>query len=65
MGYTSDTKVASLDSDEIEGLIKSIKNLKTNVFPSTRDTYTEVTNKSRTGFETRAYYDIGKLKWTF
>jgi hypothetical protein len=62
--YSTDTKIASLDSDEIEGLIKSIKNLQTNVFTSTRDTYTEVTFKSRTGFEAGAYYDTGKSKWT-
>jgi hypothetical protein len=62
--YSTDTKIASLDSDEIEGLIKSIKNLQTNVFTSTRDTYTEVTFKSRTGFEAGAYYDTAKSKWT-
>ncbi len=62
--YTSDTKIASLDSDEIDGLIKSINNLQANVFTSTRETYTEVTFKSRTGFEAGAYYDIDKGKWT-
>lgn len=61
--YSTDTKISSLDSDEIEGLIKSIKNLQTNVFTSTRETYTEVTFKSRTGFEAGAYYDKGKNKW--
>ena len=34
------------------------------MFTSTRDTYTEVTFKSRTGFEAGAYYDTGKSKWT-
>ena len=62
--YSSDTKIAALDADEIDGLIKSIKNLQTNVFPSTKDVYTEVTFKSRTGFEAGAYYNVEKNKWT-
>ncbi len=62
--YTSDTKIATLDLDEIDGLLKSMNNLKTNVFTSTRDVYTEVTFRSRTGFEAGAFYDINKSKWT-
>ncbi len=62
--YTSDTKIGTLDLDEIDGLIKSMNNLKTNVFSSTRDIYTEVTFKSRTGFEAGAYYDVDKKKWS-
>jgi hypothetical protein len=62
--YASDTKITSLDSDEIDGLIKSIKNLQTNVFPSTRTIYTEVTFKSRTGFEAGAYFSVDKAKWS-
>jgi len=62
--YTNDTKIASLDVDEIDGLIKSIKNLQTNVFTTTREIYTEVTFKSRTGFEAGAYFSPDKVKWT-
>ena len=62
--YSTDTKIASLDADEIDGLIKSIKNLQTNVFPTTREIYTEVTFKSRTGFEAGAYYSPDKTKWS-
>jgi hypothetical protein len=62
--YSNDTKIAALDTDEIDGLIKSIKNLQTNVFPSTKDVYTEVTFSSRTGFEAGAYYNVEKNKWT-
>lgn len=58
--YTSDTKVATLDKDELDALIVSMKNLQTNVYPTTRDNYTEVTFKSRTGFEAGSYFDIGK-----
>jgi hypothetical protein len=61
--YTSDTKIATLDLDEIDGLIKSMNNLKTTVFTSTRDVYTEVTFRSRTGFEAGAYYNVDKAKW--
>ena len=61
--YTSDTKIATLDLDEIDGLIKSMNGLKTNVFPSTRDVYTEVTFTSRKGFKAGAYYDVDKAKW--
>ena len=61
--YSSDTKIAALDFEEIDGLIKSIENLKANVFTSTKDVYTEVTFKSRTGFEAGAYFNIEKSKW--
>lgn len=62
--YTTDTKIASLDVDEIEGLIKSIKNFQSSVFTETRSVYTEVTYRSRTGFEAGAYYEVEKKKWT-
>lgn len=62
--YTSDTKIASLDVDEIDGLIKSIKNLQANVFTTNREVYTEVTFRSRTGFEAGAYYSPDKGKWS-
>lgn len=61
--YTSGTKIATLDLDEIDGLIKSMKNLNTSIFSSTREVYTEVTFISRTGFKAGAYYDIEKAKW--
>jgi len=61
--YSSDIKIASLDKDEIDGLIKSIKNLQTNVFTTIKDIYTEVTFKSKTGFECGAFFDVGKGVW--
>jgi len=60
--YTTDTKVAFLDQDEVDGLIKSINALKTKVFNTTKDTYTEVTFKSRSGFEAGCFFSDGK--WT-
>lgn len=62
--YSTDTKIASLDSDEIDALIKSIKNLQNSVFTTTREIYTEITFKSRTGFEAGAFYGVDKAKWS-
>lgn len=62
--YSTDTKIASLDSDEIDGLVKSIRALQSTVFTTTRDVYTEVTFQSRSGFQCGAYYDAGKKGWT-
>lgn len=59
--YTSSSKIAVLDSDEIEGLIKSIKIIQEKVFPSTPSSYSEVTFRSRGGFEAGCYW--GKDKW--
>jgi len=61
--YTSDTKIATLDLDEIDGLLKATNSIKNTVFKSTPDTYTEVTFISRTGFKAGAYYDVNKSKW--
>lgn len=62
--YSTDTKIATLDLDEIDGLLKSMNSLITNVFPSTREVYTEVTFISRTGFKAGAYYDNERKRWT-
>ena len=60
--YSTDTKKAMLDADEIDGLLKSIKVMKDRIFPSTSDTYSEVTYRSRAGFEAGCYWS--KDKWT-
>jgi hypothetical protein len=60
--YSSDTKVTFLDSDEVDGLIKSITILKSRVLNSTRDNYTEIVFRSRSGFEAGGYFSEGK--WT-
>ncbi|WP_321281392.1 hypothetical protein [Marinifilum fragile] len=57
--YSSDTKIASLDADEIDGLIKSIKMIQEKVFASTPTNYTEVTFQSRGGFEAGCYWSNG------
>ena len=57
--YTTDTKAAILDVDEIDGLIKSIKIMQEKIFPSTATNYTEVNFKSRGGFEAGCYWSKG------
>lgn len=57
--YTSDTKTAVLDADEIDAFIKSIKLIQEKIFPSTPTNYTEVTYKSRGGFEAGCYWSKG------
>lgn len=53
--YSSDTKAAVLDADEIDGLIKSIRIIQERIFPSTPTDYTEVSFRSRSGFEAGCY----------
>jgi hypothetical protein len=53
--YTTDTKAAVLDADEIDGLIKSIKIIQDKIFPSVPSNYSEVTFRSRSGFEAGCY----------
>jgi hypothetical protein len=60
ISYSTDTKRASLDSDEIDGLIKSIKMMQENVFNTSPTTYTEVTYKSRAGFEAGCFWKKGE-----
>ena len=47
----SDTKVAALDQDEIDGLIKSLRIIKEKIVPNQVTNYTEVFFRSRSGFE--------------
>lgn len=60
--YTSDTKTAFLDADEIDALVFSIEIMKTKIIPSSPDSYTEVVFTSRSGFSAGCYFDSGK--WT-
>lgn len=57
-----DIKSASLDSDEIDGLIKSIRLIQENIFTSTPSNYTEVTYRSRGGFQAGCYWS--KNQWS-
>ncbi|AUS04956.1 hypothetical protein C1A40_05480 [Tamlana carrageenivorans] len=60
--YSTDTKQALLDVDEIDGLMKSIKIMQEKIFPSTSENYSEVIYRSRGGFEAGCYWSKGK--WT-
>ncbi|WP_431244668.1 hypothetical protein ACQ9BO_10580 [Flavobacterium sp. P21] len=61
--YSSDTKLALLDSDEIDGLIKSLKLVQEKILPTTATSYTEVSFRSRSGFEAGRYSK--KNSWDF
>jgi hypothetical protein len=60
--YSSDKKIAVLDSDEIESLKTSMEIIKNQIFPSAPKNYTEVTYKSRGGFEAGCF--LSKGKWS-
>ncbi len=57
--YTSGSKSAVLDVDEVDGLIKSIKIIQEKIFPSTQTNYTEVSFKSRGGFDAGCFWSKG------
>jgi hypothetical protein len=57
--YATDSKVAILDVDEIEGLMKSIKLIQEKVLVSVPTNYTEVYYRSRGGFEAGCFTSKG------
>jgi len=57
--YSTDTKVAVLDFDEIDGLIKSIKLMQDKVMINVPANYTEVYYRSRGGFECGCFTSKG------
>lgn len=59
--YTSDTKTALLDADEIEGLIKSLNIIRGKIITTIATNYTEVIFKGRSGFSAGCYSK--KEKW--
>ncbi len=61
---SSDTKIAVLDADEIDGLIKSIEIIKSNVLPVKPENYTEVTFASRSGFEAGCFGGKDNKDWS-
>lgn len=60
--YSTDTKKAVLDADEIDGLIKSINIIMHNVLSVNPTEYTEVDFRTRGGFEAGCFWS--KLKWS-
>jgi hypothetical protein len=57
--YSTDTKSAMLDADEIDGLMKSIKLIQDKVLNTNPPTYTEVYYRSRSGFEAGCFTSKG------
>jgi hypothetical protein len=57
------TKIAYLDADEIDKLVNALKRMQTSVFNSTREAYTEVSFRSRSGLVFGAYYSPDKKQW--
>ena len=60
--YSTDTKVAILDVDEIDGLMKSIKLMQDKVMLTVPVNYTEVYYRSRGGFEGGCF--TSKAAWS-
>lgn len=60
--YSTDSKVAVLDTDEIDGLMKSIKILQEKVIINVPANYTEVYYRSRSGFEAGCF--VSKGSWS-
>ena len=60
--YSTDTKTAVLDTDEIDGLMKSIKLMQDKVMLTVPTLYTEVSFKSRGGFEAGCF--VSKEDWS-
>lgn len=57
--YSIETITVNVDSDEIEGLLKSLLIIKDDLFTKTPENYKEVTFKSRSGFEAGCYFEKG------
>lgn len=61
--YSSDTKIGSLDSDEVDGLVKSMGMIINEVSAITPSVYTEVIYTSRSGFEAGCYWSSKQKQW--
>ena len=62
--YGVGTRIAVLDSDEVEALLLTIKKMNDEIFSSLRPVYTEVYFRSRSGFELGAYCMAATDYWT-
>jgi hypothetical protein len=61
--YTSDEKVAVLDRDEVDSLMKSVNYLITNATRRTATSYEEMLYTSRAGFKLGCYWDADTSSW--
>lgn len=60
--YAKESKIALLDFDEIDGFIKSLKLIQETVLPTNPINYTEISYRSRSGFEAGCF--SGKGSWS-
>ena len=62
--YSSDTYIGTLDYDELDECINALTHISNVLMPTTPETYTEVSYKTKDGVEIGAYCEAGKNKWT-
>lgn len=55
--------ITEIDTDEMDGFIKSIKTFQDDIFNTKPSNYTEVVFKSRTGFRAGAHFEALREKW--
>ena len=60
--YSSDSYIGTLDSDELDACIQSLRYIKDTLLPSTPEVYTEAEYKTNDGVKFGAYFS--KNKWT-
>lgn len=60
--YSNDDYIGTLDADELDACIKSLKYIKDTLLPSTPQVYTEAEYKTNDGVKLGAYY--ARNKWT-
>lgn len=58
--YSTDTKIAVLDADEIDAVIKSIKIIQEKISVETPVNYTEIAFSTRDGFQCGCFFSKGK-----
>ena len=58
------TKIAVIDPDEVKSLLKSFEIIQLQILPQTVEDYTEVSFKSRSGFEAGCFWSTDKKDWS-
>lgn len=61
--YSSDEKIATLDAEEMDGLLKSMDYILNITIKENKTTYSEVVFTSRTGTRVGVYYDLIAEEW--
>lgn len=64
LNYGIDTYIGTLDYDELDACIKSIKYIQETLLPFTPEVYTESEYKTRDNVKVGAYFDVNKKEWT-